>query len=104
MIKDLLLEQWEDWKKENQRRKNKMTSITKTDVKKGIRTKEQKEEEYNYSEDINWNDCEHKRTTPFDIKPEWQEDIVSIIIECKDCTRVGHVDGTIDYNEEEVQW
>lgn len=68
------------------------------------RRKRKVKEGYDYAEDINWDNCTHKRKKLFDIKPEWQEDTVSIIIECKDCTRVGYVDATIEYDEEEIEW
>lgn len=56
--------------------------------------------EYKY--DIGWEDCVHKRTTIFEVKPEWEIDTVSLVIECKDCHRIGVADGRVTY--EEVQW
>lgn len=66
--------------------------------------KKEKKKGYDYSKDINWDDCQHKRTKIFEVKPEWQIDIVSIVIECEGCTRIGLVDGSIEYDDEEVQW
>lgn len=66
--------------------------------------KKKKRGEYNYSKDINRDNCIHKRTKIFEIKPTWEIGAASLIIECKGCTRIGVVDGSIDYDEEEVRW
>jgi len=68
---------------------------------KGYGFKMQKEK-YKYEDDINWDKCPHTRTKIFEVKPEWQEDSVSIVVECKDCTRIGMADGEVIYGE--VQW
>lgn len=54
---------------------------------------------YKYEDDINWDNCEHERTKIFEVKPEWGIDSVSLVIECKDCTRIGVANGTVIYDE-----
>lgn len=68
------------------------------------RKKMKKKEGYNYSKDVNRNNCVHKRPKIFEVKAEWQMGTASFIIECKDCTKIGTVDGTVDYYQDEVQW
>ena len=66
--------------------------------------KKEKKEKYNYSKDMDRANCVHKRTKIFEIKPKWEIDAVSIVLECKGCTKIGLTDGTVDYYEDEVQW
>ena len=58
---------------------------------------------YEYSEDINWEECEHKRPKVHELKDEWEEDLVDVTIECKDCHRIGLVRARLDY-EGDVNW
>ncbi len=62
-------------------------------------------EKYDYSKDINWDEHEH-RPKVFEIKDEWEQDLVDVIFKCKDdgCNRLGLVRARLDYDEEEVQW
>ena len=68
-----------------------------------IRKKKEKEG-YNYTDDINWDNCVHDSTDIFEVKPEWEIDTVSIIIECKNCFKIGETNGTIKYDEKEINW
>ncbi len=66
--------------------------------------KKKKKEGYDYFEDMNWDGCKHEKAKPFEIKSEWQQDMVSIIMECPDCTRIGIVNGEVKYYDGEVEW
>lgn len=59
---------------------------------------------YDYTEDVNRDDCEHKRTKTHEIKDEWEKDLVDVTLECEVCHRVGLVKARLDYDEEEVNW
>jgi hypothetical protein len=64
--------------------------------------KEKKPEEgYDYTEDLKG--CTH-RPEIYEIKPKWERGTAELIIECKDCSNVGLVDGTFDYIDEEIEW
>ena len=59
---------------------------------------------YDYTEDIDWENCEHKRTKTHEIKSEWEKDLVDVTLECEKCHRIGLVKARLDYDEEEVSW
>jgi hypothetical protein len=58
-------------------------------------------EGYDYSEDFE--NCIH-RPKIYEIKPKWETGTAELIIECKDCSKLATVDGTYDYDDEEVDW
>ena len=59
-------------------------------------------EKYDYGKDIN---DEHKhRPKVFEIKDEWEHDLVDVVFGCKLCPKIGLVRARLDYDEEEVQW
>ncbi len=61
-------------------------------------------EDYDYTEDIDRDDCEHTRPKVHEIKDEWEKDLVDVTLECEGCHKIGLVKARLDYNEEEVQW
>ena len=66
--------------------------------------KESKGYEKMVSDGINKDNCEHPSTKINEAKPAWEMDKVSIIIECKLCTIIGHVDGEVIYDDVEIDW
>lgn len=59
---------------------------------------------YDYTEDVDWDNCEHKRTKIHEMKDEWEKDLVDVTLECEKCHRIGLVKARLEYDEEEVNW
>lgn len=69
-----------------------------------LNIKKDKNKKYDYSDDINYDNCKHERAKVYEVEPDWEIDKVKIIVECPDCTKIGTVSGRLKYNDNEVNW